>query len=120
MGAHGLARYGFYRPAASFAHPIYLGNAMLAVMGLIWVLGRLQHGARFPLRIRAGIGMSIGAILASLSFSAYNGMLSAVVILLVAQMEPLSSFECCDICSGIDYHRLGDDGIPAQPQHTGE
>jgi hypothetical protein len=73
-------RFGLFRAESTMDHPIYLGNACLSVLGLIYMLA---HATGVTLRnqyVWAGLAAAGAGLLGCLSFSPYNGLLFAAVV----------------------------------------
>jgi hypothetical protein len=72
-------RCGFFRADTAFSHPIYLGNACVAMIGMLvllgWTTGRKPRDWQMWLPI-AGM---LFALMTSISFGAYSALAAAVL-----------------------------------------
>ena len=72
-------RFGFFRARLGFAHPIYLGNAALVMMGLICLMaGTTRIGMRNRWVLWALVA-AVVVLISSLSFGPYSGLMVGAV-----------------------------------------
>ncbi len=83
-------RYGFFRADTAFSHPIYLGNACVAIIGMLIVLGWTTGKKPRDWQMWLPVSAMIFALMTSISFGAYSAMAAAVLcFVLMRYFKPI-------------------------------
>lgn len=83
-------RYGFFRADSAFAHPIYLGNACLGLIGMVFVLSRTTAMSMRDWRVWGAMAAAAFTVMTSISYGSYMGLASAALFFLMLRYLPIA------------------------------